>query len=185
MSDLEPWQVISEKQAEFTYNRSVARTYRLPSGEVETWDVLVSRPTVAALAMTSDRRVIVARQFRPGPDRWLTELPGGYVDDGETPAAAARRELVEETGWVPERLDVVGGFWDSAGSTRYRYAAIAHDCTYTGAMTELDRRRIVVELLAFSAFIDLLRSGELTDTHAAYRCLDALGLFNSAEREHG
>lgn len=52
-------------------------------------------------------RVLLVRRHRFIVDRWLWELPGGYVDEGESPAAAAVREVEEETGWRPWDVEFV------------------------------------------------------------------------------
>jgi ADP-ribose pyrophosphatase len=54
--------------------------------------------------LTADGEIICVRQYRPAIGRWTLELPSGGVDDGEEPIDAARRELVEETGFVPLRI---------------------------------------------------------------------------------
>jgi 8-oxo-dGTP pyrophosphatase MutT (NUDIX family) len=52
-------------------------------------------------------RLLLLRRHRFIVDRWVWELPGGYVDEGEDPAAAAAREVVEETGWQPRGVEFV------------------------------------------------------------------------------
>ncbi|MFP4484635.1 MAG: NUDIX hydrolase [Spirochaetaceae bacterium] len=51
---------------------------------------------------------VMVRQYRQGSRSLTLEFPGGIVDEGEEPEAAAWRELVEETGYVPERLELIG-----------------------------------------------------------------------------
>ena len=62
------------------------------------------------LALTEDGQVLIVRQYRPAVERETLELPCGLVDPGETPEVAARRELLEETGYD-------GGTWRALGGT--------------------------------------------------------------------
>ena len=55
---------------------------------------------VNVIALTPDDRVVLVRQFRVGAEKVCIEIPGGLVDPGEDAAAAAARELLEETGYV-------------------------------------------------------------------------------------
>ncbi|MBA3266440.1 MAG: NUDIX hydrolase, partial [Nocardioidaceae bacterium] len=76
--------------------------------------------TVGVLALTPEGRLVMVRQFRPGPDRVVLNVPGGFVDAGETPVEAAARELTEETGFVSTDLaHVVTAM--SASSTGQRH----------------------------------------------------------------
>jgi NUDIX domain len=52
-------------------------------------------------------RVLMMRRHRFIVDRWVWELPGGYVDDGEDSVTAAAREVEEETGWRPRKTEFV------------------------------------------------------------------------------
>jgi 8-oxo-dGDP phosphatase len=64
-------------------------------------------------------RVLLMRRHRFIVDRWVWELPGGYVDDGEDPAAAAAREVEEETGWRPRDMEYVLSCQPMIGNADY------------------------------------------------------------------
>jgi 8-oxo-dGTP pyrophosphatase MutT (NUDIX family) len=67
----------------------------------------IRRVAVTAVLDDAGERVLLMRRHRFIVDRWVWELPGGYVDDGEYPAVAAAREVEEETGWRPGRIQHV------------------------------------------------------------------------------
>ncbi len=62
----------------------------------------------AILAVTTDGMIPLVRQFRPAVETMVLELPSGGIDAGETPEEAARRELLEETGWQADELVALG-----------------------------------------------------------------------------
>ncbi|MFP4363207.1 MAG: NUDIX hydrolase [Spirochaetia bacterium] len=51
---------------------------------------------------------LMVGQYRQGSERFTMEFPGGVIDEGETPEEAARRELLEETGYTPGRIELAG-----------------------------------------------------------------------------
>ncbi|GLE00194.1 hypothetical protein PINS_up008921 [Pythium insidiosum] len=53
-------------------------------------------------------QVVLIRQFRPPVGQWVVELPAGLIDDDERPEQAARRELLEETGYTATRVLHIG-----------------------------------------------------------------------------
>src|SRR5262249_31008303 len=63
---------------------------------------------VSVIAVTADGRMIFVRQYRPVVGRDTIELPSGHVDAGESPEAAGRRELLEETGYVAGEMQLMG-----------------------------------------------------------------------------
>ncbi len=64
---------------------------------------------VVVLPVTSDQTVIMVRQYRHGNEKICLELPGGLVDpEDESAEISARRELIEETGWRPQRMVPIG-----------------------------------------------------------------------------
>lgn len=87
---------------------------------LDPWYMLHWRPWVHVVAITPDEQVVMVRQFRPGAEAALLELPGGVVDaDGEGAVrAAAERELLEETGYTAEGFsEYAAPFNDPAHAT--------------------------------------------------------------------
>jgi 8-oxo-dGTP pyrophosphatase MutT (NUDIX family) len=72
-----------------------------------------------------------ARGLRNHGGQWA--LPGGRLDAGETAQQAALRELEEETGWRPERVEIVGDFASSPGMVSETFTLVtAHGLTKVG-----------------------------------------------------
>ena len=72
---------------------------------------------VHVVAVTRGGGIVLERQYRHPVRRQMLELPAGYVNAGETPLAAARRELLEETGYAAPRWTELGSWHPSAGSS--------------------------------------------------------------------
>ncbi|MCW8131191.1 MAG: NUDIX hydrolase [Planctomycetota bacterium] len=62
---------------------------------------------VTVLPVTSDGRIVLVRQFRPVVEDYCLELPSGHVEAGEEPGVAARRELMEETGYDAQAFELM------------------------------------------------------------------------------
>lgn len=86
----------------------------------ENRDVVVHAPAVAVIAIDVDDRLALVRQRRVPVDATLLELPAGFMHEGESPLAAARRELAEETGLCGGEWTEVTEFFTSAGFTDER-----------------------------------------------------------------
>lgn len=70
--------------------------------------VLESVDWINVVALTPDRRSVMVEQYRFGISDCTIETPGGMVDAGETPLAAAKRELMEETGYTSDQWQYLG-----------------------------------------------------------------------------
>jgi 8-oxo-dGTP pyrophosphatase MutT (NUDIX family) len=87
------------------------------------------------LAITEEQRILAVRQYRPAVDRYTVELPSGIVDDGEAPAEAAGRELLEETGYAAASIEVLGSMLPDTGRLSNRM----WNCVATG-VRRIDNR---------------------------------------------
>jgi ADP-ribose pyrophosphatase len=151
--------------------RIVTRKYELPDGRLTEWYLVDGGKTVAIFALTPENDVILVRQFRPGPNRVLDEMPGGYVDSGESPVEAARRELLEETEYEGD-VQILASTWLSASATTQKFVAIARNCRRIGEPAQHDYELCEPVIVSLQDFRDQLRRGELTDTDLGYLALD-------------
>ena len=172
----EPWELLEERTLHTGWRTVVGRRFRTPDGIERVFEVIVEEDTAVVLALTDAQEVVLVREYRPGPREALLELPGGLVDDGETPLDAAARELLEETGYAG-KLHAAGSILDSAYSTRERHTFVATGCKRVQEPEPAEGEFPEVVLMTLDAFRDHLRGGRCTDVASGYAGLDALRLL--------
>ena len=94
-----------------------ARVVRGMPGSTGDQEFYVVRPRdyVSVVATTTEGGLLLVRQYRPAVDRVTLELPSGLLDPGETPENTARRELLEETGYVAGAVEHLGTLLPDTG----------------------------------------------------------------------
>lgn len=78
-------------------------------------EVVAHGGSVVLLPVLADGRLLLVRQYRHAVGRFLWELAAGHIEPGESPRAAARRELEEETGYRARRLERLLTFYPTPG----------------------------------------------------------------------
>lgn len=110
---MEPMQTLSRKLVLdlSPYLRVESHTVRLPNGQViEGWPWLISPDYVNVAAITADKLYLCFRQTKYSVDGTSLAPVGGYIEPGEDPLEAAKRELLEETGYQSRHWEGLGTF---------------------------------------------------------------------------
>lgn len=81
---------------------------RMPNGNIKEEYYVLEYPTwVNMIGITEQNTILFVRQYRHGAEQVLLELPAGVVEQGEDPAEAARREMLEETGFAFDSIEKI------------------------------------------------------------------------------
>jgi ADP-ribose pyrophosphatase len=138
-------------------------TVEKANGKKTTRDVVEHNDCVAVVALDEQDNVILVRQFRHAVDRFLLEIPAGGIDPGEEPIDSLRRELQEEIGYFPRKIDKLGGFYSIPGyGTEYLHCFLATDLVPSRLMAE-DTDDIEMVRISPDEIPRLIASGEICD----------------------
>jgi len=124
---------------------------------------------VNIVAVTEDNMVVLVRQYRQGVEDFNLEIPGGVVDPGETPLAAAARELAEETGYVPQSLELLSSVCVNPAIQSNRcHLFLAGGCRQLLEQNLDGTEAIEVQLYPLDSLEALMTRGEI---HHSLNCL--------------
>ena len=99
-----------------------------PSGRKTTREVVEHSDCVAVVVLDDQDNVLLVRQFRHAVGKSLLEIPAGGIKPGEEPIDCVRRELQEEIGYLPQKIDELGGGYSIPGyGTEYLHCYLATD----------------------------------------------------------
>lgn len=132
------------------------------TGAIKRFSVLDCTDWVNVIALTADDDVVLIRQFRPGVARVCLEIPGGLIEPGEDPCAAAVRELAEETGYTGAHAELIGKVAPNpAIQNNTLYTVLVRGAAPTVAPAPDDGEVLAVETASLAECHRRIRDGEI------------------------
>jgi len=161
-----------------------ARRFRVvriaEAGGAGTREVVEHPGSVVVVPMVTPDRVCLVEVVRVAVGATLLELPAGTLDREETLAAAAARELAEETGYRAGRITPVGGFWMSPGILRERMHLFLAEDLEPGPQALEPGEQIRTRVVAWAEALEMCRDGRIEDA----KTVAGLLLCDAGRRGH-
>ncbi|MEI7842667.1 MAG: NUDIX hydrolase [Gallionellaceae bacterium] len=158
----------TQLDTELVYEGSFIQVHKdkvlLPDGTTSSREYLKHPGAVAVIALLDNGNLIMERQFRYAPQQEFIELPAGKIDHGEDTLITAKRELLEETGYVASEWTHLSTAWPCIGyaDERMEYY-LARGLTHKGRQLDEGEFLEVFELSPADA-IEWVRLGKITDS---------------------
>jgi ADP-ribose pyrophosphatase len=175
---LELWTTLESKEifADSPWIRVSVEKVQLPSRRIlDNFYQVQMRDYALIIAKTPDDRVVLTRQYKHGTRRVSLMFPGGAIEHGEGALEAARRELLEETGYTVDTMEFLGSFIQDAN----HYLCRGHYFLATGArLVEApridDEEEADVVVMGREEILDAIQSDEVISIAAISALLMAL-----------
>jgi ADP-ribose pyrophosphatase len=141
-------------------------------GSNKTFEHIKRADTVIVIPVTEDGKIIICEQEQPDRDPYLSMI-SGRVDPGEEPLEAAKRELLEETGYEASEITLFDEYHPhiKLGWTVYTY--LAKGCKKVAEQNLDGGEKIELKFVSFDELIELLASKQLPDIHLTVKTLEA------------
>jgi len=142
---------------------------RLPDGRlVDDFYTIQLRNFVVVAPLTENGELILIRHYRHGPGRMTRSLPSGFIEEDESPAEAARRELLEETGFAADGWSALGSYVvDGNRRCGLEHVFLATGARRVGEPASHDLAESTVELISSEEAVECLWRGDISELASA------------------
>jgi len=134
-----------------------------PSGVRATREVITHPGSVVVLPVLADGRILLIQQYRHATRQYLWELVAGRMDPGETPKAAAARELIEETGYRARRFRIFLDIFPTPGFLEERMFILLAEGLTAGKAEPEEDEKIISRSHDRKQLEEMIRGGKLRD----------------------
>lgn len=146
---------------------------RLFDGSTATYEKISRRDTAIVIPVTADKKIVVNKEIQSGDRFPFFSLPGGVLDPDETPLQAAKRELLEETGYRAKSYKQLQAFEPSARIEWKAHLFLARGCRKAQDPAPDPGEKIDVRLFSWSEFLDLAAQESFRNFEVALMILRA------------
>ena len=174
---IKPWKILG---SHYIHKNVRIDKCELPNGMTFDGFVLEYGDWATIIALTKQQEVLLVRQYRHGAQKVILELPGGAMEaEDESPMQAARRELLEETGYTSDTFIQIGCVSPNpANQTNLIYSFLALDAEKAGSQDLDETEDIEVVLKPLEEVIGMAKSGELFQSMQVSAVFFALAYWN-------
>lgn len=143
--------------------RLMQENVTLPSGAITDLDIIRHPGAAAVVAMFSENRLLMLKQYRHAVGRYIWEIPAGTLDEGESGIACAKRELTEETGFRADSWTSLGSITPLPGySDELIHLFLARDLSPAAQDLDFDEVLSVHEI-PFEKALEMVNDGSIQD----------------------